>query len=336
MPYLAILVGALLALAPQSKAAESTTHEAPDASVVVASQGGVKLTLGDVDSYAYTIPDDKRGGVFRSPTRIKTIVSGMLVRLQLAVEAKQLGLASQTDVQAQIERATRRILASARMTQLRERLQAEVPDMTALAHERYLANPGTFKTLPKVDVKQILVSTDDRGDVQAKALADKLYAQLQQDPSKFAAYIKQYSDAPHKKDNHGLFKDATSDRYVKAFRDAAAAMERPGQIAAPVKSKYGYHILKAVSLEPASIKSFDEVKPELTEKLEGTWIAKRIQHHLDVLRNQTVDLNQDAYRSLRSRYLDSGLQPAIEADDVPDRTNSVPKQPAVNTASKAG
>ncbi len=58
----------------------------------------------------------------------------------------------------------------------------------------------------------------------------------------------------------GLFNIGVMD---KAFEDAASSLKL-NQVSEPVKSAFGYHLIKVTELEPAKIKSFDEVKDELT------------------------------------------------------------------------
>ena len=55
---------------------------------VVARQGGVDVTLQDVDAAAAKIPEGDRAGYFDSPKRIESIVGSLLYQKQLAVKAR--------------------------------------------------------------------------------------------------------------------------------------------------------------------------------------------------------------------------------------------------------
>ena len=51
--------------------------------------------------------------------------------------------------------------------------------------------------------------------------------------------------------------------YVDSFEKAAVALKEPGEISEPVKSMFGYHILKLISISPAGAIPFDDVKADI-------------------------------------------------------------------------
>lgn len=269
---------------------------------VVASQGDAKVTLGDVDVFAQRMPEDIRARLFSSPDHIAKILKNLLSQKQLLAEARALKLQNQPQVQAQMQAAANKALIQARIDALNKHVEANVPDLDELAHERYLANPDQFRIAEQVTVKHILIGTKDRSDTEAKALADKLAAELKSDPSGFAADVDKFSDDPSKKANDGVIKDATSNKYVPAFREAAAKLKHVGDVIGPVKSPFGYHIIKLVKITPARQRSFAEVHDVLVEKLRKDYIGKTVQNHLDLIRSRKVDANPELVASLRTRY----------------------------------
>lgn len=276
------------------------TKLGPD--TVVASQGGASVRLRDVDAFARTVPPDHLAELFSSPDRIESILRNLLAEKQLLNEAKKLKLQDRPQVAADMQRAVDAVLVKARIAALQKKATGHVPNLEELAHERYLANPAHYGVPKVVDVKHILIGTKDRSDAEAKALADKIYGQLKNDPSQFDADITKYSDDPSKAHNHGLITNATSKTYVSEFREAADRLAKVGDISHPVKSQFGYHIIKLVKLTPGKKRSYAEVKKDLVASLRADYIAKQVQHHLNVIRNRTIDPNPAAIAALSHRY----------------------------------
>jgi len=89
-------------------------------------------------------------------------------------------------------------------------------------------------TVEEVQARHILVKD--------KALADKLYAQLQRDPKRFTALAKQYSIDKGSGANGGELGFFPHGATAPSFEQAAFAL-KPGQISKPVQSQFGYHII---------------------------------------------------------------------------------------------
>lgn len=291
----------------------SKTNDAPDSTVVV-SQGGAHVTLEDIDGFAEALPWDQRAAVFNDPDRIERILRDLLLTKQLANEAKADGLDKDPMVRAGMELASKQALAKARMQAFTQTTKQSVPDMTELAHERYLANPEQFADPARTDVKHILINTKDRSDAEARALADKVYAALMKNPSEFDNDVAEYSDDDSKKSNHGLIEDATSGQYVAEFSKAAKTLTKVGQISEPVKTQYGYHILRAVKFHPATQRTFDNVREGLVKQLQKKYVKKQVSDHVDGLKSKELEPNPDMIASLRSRYKDQASAAATPSE----------------------
>lgn len=108
---------------------------------------------------------------------------------------------------------------------------------------------------PKIKASHILVE-DEKTANEIKAKLDK--------GEDFAKLAKEYSKDPGSAKNGGDLGWFESGEMVKEFEDAAYAL-KVGEISKPVKSEYGYHIIKVTDKEEK--KSFEEMKEEIEWEL---------------------------------------------------------------------
>jgi foldase protein PrsA len=127
------------------------------------------------------------------------------------------------------------------------------------------------------DVRHILV--------QKKALADQLYSQLKSGAN-FAVLAKRYSKDPGSAANGGKL-TVSKGQTVPEF-DKTAFKLKKGQLAAPIKTQYGYHIIQALSdIKPAQSTPLSKVKDSIRQQLEQQqkndamtkWVTKTKKHY---------------------------------------------------------
>ncbi len=75
-----------------------------------------------------------------------------------------------------------------------------------------------------------------------------------------------------------------------------------GQITEPVKTQFGYHILKAVKFHPATQPAFADVREGLVKELEKNYVDKQVRDYVDGLKSKELEPNPDMIASLRTRY----------------------------------
>lgn len=120
--------------------------------------------------------------------------------------------------------------------------------------EKRIPNPGL------IEVAHILINVHEkRDDVEAKKTAQELYNMLQQGAD-FAELAQKYSsDATASKG--GVLPAFGLGAMVKPFEDAAFALAKPGDISLPVKTRYGYHIIKLI--EKKGVPSFEDKRSQI-------------------------------------------------------------------------
>ncbi len=270
-------------------------------SVVLATQGGARVSLDDIDAFAATIPEEQRAGYFNSPSRIETLVSGLLLQKQLAAEARELGLSADPTVKRQLEQAEDAALGKARMMNFRQTLK--VPDLTQRAREEYIANREKYTQPESVRVKHVLIGFEGRDKPAAIALAERVRGEAVAHPASFDQLIKDYSDDPRKLSNHGVVEGAQDPaRHPSAWVEAVANLKVPGAVSQPIETKQGLEIVQLVERTPSAVIPFDDVKRQIIAKLSSGFVTTEVQNHTDELRNRPLDVNAELLKTLRSRY----------------------------------
>jgi foldase protein PrsA len=81
-----------------------------------------------------------------------------------------------------------------------------------------------------------------RSDEEAKKRAQEVFKKLQETKGDFKTIAKEYSDDPGSKDMEGKYEGDVS-QFVKEFKDAALTLPI-GKISDPVKTEFGYHVMR--------------------------------------------------------------------------------------------
>ncbi len=305
-------IGLFLLAAAVSLQVEAATEPSDP----VVSRGGATITLRDIDTFIARVPKEQRERFIDSPSRIRDLLNNMLLTKNLAEQARTEHIEKRADVESQLRAAQDEVLARARMAEFMASIK--VPDLSELVAEQYASHKDLYKVPAKVDVSHVLISTENRSDDEARALAEKVRAEALQNPKNFEALADKYSDDKSKAENHGLMKDATSKSYVQEFRDASAGLRTIGEISPVVKTNYGYHVIKLVARIPERQQSLAEVREQLTAAMREQYIGNQRREFVNELTNQKMDINPATLDTLRDRYDEAGNVKATAAAPASD------------------
>lgn len=127
----------------------------------------------------------------------------------------------------------------------------------------YEQNLQRFSTPEERRASHILIAVNnEKTDADAKKEADEIYKQLQADPSKFAQLAKSKSADPGSARQAGDLGFFQKGMMVPEF-DNAVFSGKKGDLVAPVKTQFGYHIIKIVDVKAAQAKPLKEVRGEI-------------------------------------------------------------------------
>lgn len=162
---------------------------------------------------------------------------------------KQVGL-TEKDVKEILENQSR-------IDQLREQVTKNVKVSAKEAEAYFNSHPGRYDAPAEVRVSHILVKTEKE--------AQEIIAELKKGAD-FAALAKSKSiDTASAKDGGDLGWISEKSNLVPEFLTAALALKKGQYTDNPVKSEYGYHVIKCFDEHPAEKATFQQVAAQVTK-----------------------------------------------------------------------
>lgn len=150
------------------------------------------------------------------------------------------------------------------------RSQLTVPD--AQLRAEYEKNKESYKSGEAVRAQHILIKVDEaagpEADTAAKARAESLYQQIR-GGADFAALAREHSGDPGSAVRGGDLGFFEKGQMVAEFENAAFSLPA-GQVSQPVRTSFGYHLIRVAEKRPAGYRPFEEVRPVLERQLTET------------------------------------------------------------------
>jgi peptidyl-prolyl cis-trans isomerase C len=185
-----------------------------------------------------------------------------VVREIFAQEAEKRGMAANPEFRQQMELARQTLLIRTLFTDYQKK--NPITDAEAKAeYDKVKAQAGTAGGT-EYRARHILVEKEE----DAKKLLQQING-----GAKFDELAKKNSKDTGSAQNGGDLDFAKPDAYVPEFSKAMVALKK-GEVSAPVKSQFGYHIIKLEDTREAQFPPFEEVKPQVMQRLEQQKITQ--------------------------------------------------------------
>ena len=194
-----------------------------------------------------------RSGRPMTPDVEAQIKEEVIAREIFMQEAQKRGLDATDDFKTQLELARQTILIRELFSKFQETNAVTDADAKAEYDKFVAANGGK-----EYRARHILVEKED----QAKAI----YASLKKGV-KFDDLAKKQSKDPGSGANGGDLDWAAGGNYVKEFSDAMVALKKGQLTDKPVKTQFGWHVIRLDDVREAQLPKFEEVKPQISQQM---------------------------------------------------------------------
>ena len=223
----------------------------------VAIVNGKAIPTSRVDALAEQV---KRGGRQVTPEMQGQLKEEVIMREVFMQEAQVRGLDATEDYKSQIELARQAILIRELFSDYQKKNPVTDEEVKAEYDRLVAANAGK-----EFRAHHILVATED----EAKAIIAKL-----KKGGKFEDIAKKSSKDTGSGAKGGDLDWAPPGTYVKEFGDALAGLSKGKMTETPVKTQFGYHIIRLDDIRDAVAPKFEDVKPQLAQQLQQQKVAK--------------------------------------------------------------
>jgi len=262
---------AAILLAGAFAATASAQSDEPKKSSKKAAAPAAASAPGKVVVNGVTIPQSRFDAMNReltaqgqpdTPERQNAVKEELINREVLAQAAVRRGLDKDPDIAAQMDMARQAVLVRA----LFEGEMKKNPITDAQLQQQY----DTFKAsmgTNEYKVRHILVDKEDE--------AKQIIAELNKGGD-FAKLAKEHSKDPGSKDNGGDLDWGPAARYVKPFADAISSMQKGQTTQAPVKTDFGYHVIRLDDIRPLQVPPFNEMREQFRQRAQQQAIQKLV------------------------------------------------------------
>jgi len=222
----------------------------------VATVNGKPIPAAKVDQVVKQVV--AQGKATDSPQLREAIKKDLIGREVLIQEADKQGVGTRPDVKNAIDNARQSIIINAMLADYIKKNPVKDADIKA-EYDKYKAQVGE----KEYHARHILVGTED----EAKQIIAKLKG-----GAKFEDLAKQSKD-PGSAQNGGDLDWASPASFVPEFSKAMTSLQKGAITETPVKTQFGYHVIKLEDVRPAKIPPLEEVKQQVAESLQQRKLA---------------------------------------------------------------
>ncbi len=219
---------------------------------ILATVGGIAVTEAEVTEFIAGL--GQRGQAYNNPEGRKAVLNQVISNKLLLLDARRNLLEAEPEFKAELARLKEKLLAS----YAGEKAIASVTVTEDETRKYYDENQEQFMSGETVSASHILVDSENK--------ARAVYAEIVSGEKTFEEAAAAYSSCPSKASG-GSLGEFGRGQMVPEFDEAVFSMEVGAVTSEPVKTQFGYHLIKLVSKNPSAVTPYSELREELKNAL---------------------------------------------------------------------
>jgi peptidylprolyl isomerase len=270
---------------------------------VVARAGDVSVTSTEAAGLFQSLSSENRARLSADNATRDQLVRSLLARKAALAQAESKGWEKQPQVQAAIERARQDIVLQSFLSSM-SMPPADFPtdaDVQAV----YERNRPAFMQPRALHLAQIYLAVPQDASEKvveaARKRAADLTKQAQAKPATFEALARKYSDDKESAERGGDV-GFVPEPMVQPQVLAVAASLKAGDVAGPVRTATGFHVIRLIEAREAAARPLDQVAPQIRASLREQRARQIAQAYLDQLvASGTVTIDEKALSSMLTK-----------------------------------
>ena len=220
---------------------------------ILAKVNGTPITEADVDRMLMAM--GQNGQAYNNPQGRAMIVDQLISKKLMLLDAEKNLYEYDAEFKAELEYIKEDMLANFAIKKTVEAITVTDDEVK----KEYDENQDKFKTGESVDASHILVDSEEK--------ANELLKKINDGEISFEDCARQNSSCPSSS-NGGSLGEFTRGQMVPEFDNACFTMN-VGEIAGPVKTQFGYHLIKLNAKNEPKTLAFEEIKDGLKQQMLG-------------------------------------------------------------------
>jgi len=270
--------------------------EEPKKGPYLAIVGTTKITEADLDKEIKALPDFAQK-LFEGPEGKEKFLNELVKKEILYQEATKKGLDKDPEYLKKVEEFKK-------ITLIGQLLEKEIESKSKVTDQDikdyYEKHKAELASVNQIKASHILVKTE----AEAKKIEDML-----KKGANFAELAKKYSIDKGSAQNGGDLGYFSSGQMVPEFEQAATKL-KVGEISEPVKTKFGYHIIKVTEKKTGKPIEFDKVKGVLAQRLTTEKQREAFDSYIENLKKSyKVEINKEAVAKLGAEKKEVPMKP---------------------------